>query len=170
MEKRYSGAGTDGHPTRYPAGGISPSDAPSVEMKDRQLDDKNTATGDQAPGIIAHLVHVFQAFVWSLAGLGAALKHETAFRLEAILFAILAPLGIWLGQDGTERALLIGSLLLVLAVELVNSAVEAAIDRISDERHPLSKRAKDLGSAAVFLCLINVPVVWGLILADRFLK
>ena len=139
-------------------------------MNNWQPDEKRTTTGDKAPGLMAHLVHVGQAFVWSMAGLSAALRHETAFRLEVVLFAILAPLAIWLGQDGTERALLFGSLLLVLVVELNNSALEAAIDRISDERHPLSKRAKDLGSAAVFLCLLNVPLVWGLILADRFLK
>ncbi len=118
---------------------------------------------------MAYLAHVAQAFVWSVAGLRAALKHETAFRLEVAFFVLLGPLGVWLGESGAERVVLIGSLLLVLVVELLNSAVEAAIDRISDEHHHLSKRAKDLGSAAVFLCLINVPLVWGLILADRLL-
>ncbi len=118
---------------------------------------------------MTHLAHVGHAFLWSLAGLRSALRHETAFRLEVALFVFLAPLGIWLGHNGVERAMLVGSLMLVLMVELVNSAIEAAVDRISEKRHPLSKRAKDLGSAAVFLCLVNVPVVWGLIVADRFL-
>ena len=121
------------------------------------------------PGVAAHLTHVGHAFVWSLAGLRSALRHETSFRLEVAGFVVLAPLGVWLGQTGAERVALIGSLLLVLVIELVNSAVEAAVDRIGDERHRLSKRAKDLGSAAVFLCLINVLLVWGLILAGRFL-
>ena len=138
-------------------------------MKNRVPDEQQSTSDAELPGAIAHLAHVGRAFLWSLAGLGSALRHESAFRLEVALFAVLAPLGIWLGQDGAERAVLIGSLLLVLVVELVNSAVEATVDRISDEHHPLSKRAKDLGSAAVFLCLVNVPVVWVLILADRFL-
>ena len=139
-------------------------------MKDKHLGDDDTPPTGAMPRLTAHLAHVFRAFGWSLAGLRSALRHETSFRLEVSLFVILAPLGIWLGQSGLERAALIGSLLLVLIVELMNSAVEAAIDRISDEHHRLSKRAKDLGSAAVFLCLINVPITWGLILADRFLR
>jgi len=111
-------------------------------------------------------VHVGRALGWSLAGLGSAWRHEMAFRMEVVLFVILAPSAIWLGETGTERAVLFGSLLLVLVAELVNSAVEAAVDRISDERHHLSKRAKDLGSAAVFVCLVNVPITWALILAS----
>ncbi len=135
-------------------------------MKNSSVRKQQSSSDAGLAGVLAHVGH---AFLWSLAGLGAALRHETAFRLEVILFAVLAPLGIWLGQNGAERAVLIGSLLLVLVVELVNSAIEAAVDRISEERHPLSKRAKDLGSAAVFICLVNVPLVWALILADRFL-
>lgn len=103
--------------------------------------------------------HLIKAFFYSLAGLGFALS-EIAFRQELVLFVVLAPLGIWLGQTPAEKALLVGSLLIVLVVELINSAIEAAIDRISLDRHPLSERAKDLGSAAVFIAIVNVVVVW----------
>jgi len=105
----------------------------------------------------------------SLAGLAAALRHEDAFRQELILAAILIPLGFFFGVNGLERALLVGSVLLVLIVELLNSGIEAAIDRVSLDRHQLAKRAKDLGSAAVFISLVNVAVVWALVLWDRFL-
>lgn len=111
--------------------------------------------------------HVGRALVCSLAGLGSAWRHEMAFRMEVVLFVLLAPLAIWLGETGAERAVLFGSLVLVLLAELVNSAVEAVVDRISDERHHLSKRAKDQGSAAVFVCLVNVPISWGLVLGPR---
>ncbi len=84
------------------------------------------------------------------------------------MFVVLAPLGIWLGQSGVERALLVGSLMLVLIVELLNSAVEALVDRIGSERHELSGVAKDLGSAAVFVALVLVVVVWSLVLIPRF--
>ncbi len=86
------------------------------------------------------------------------------------MFVVLAPLGIWLGQSGVERALLVGSLMLVLIVELLNSAVEALVDRIGSERHELSGVAKDLGSAAVFVALVLVVVVWSLLLIPRFLS
>lgn len=86
------------------------------------------------------------------------------------MFVVLAPLGIWLGQSGVERALLVGSLMLVLIVELLNSAVEALVDRIGSERHELSGVAKDLGSAAVFVALVLVVVVWSLVLIPRFLS
>lgn len=101
---------------------------------------------------------------YSLEGLAAAVKGEAAFRQELALAVIFVPLGIWLGKTGIERALLAGSVLLVLIVELLNSAVEAAVDRISDERHPLAKRAKDLGSAAVMLSLASAAAVWLLVL------
>jgi len=110
--------------------------------------------------------HVGRALIWSLAGLGSAWRHEMAFRIEVVLFIFLAPLAIWLGKTAAERGVLFGTLVLVLVAELINSAVEAVVDRISDERHHLSKRAKDLGSAAVFVCLVNVPVTWGLVLAS----
>ena len=110
------------------------------------------------------LLRIWNAFFYSLAGLAAALRYETAFRQEVLLSAILIPVAFLLPANGTGRALMIGAVLLVLIVELLNSAVEAAVDRISLESHQLAKRAKDIGSAAVFLSLINVPVVWLLVL------
>jgi diacylglycerol kinase (ATP) len=106
---------------------------------------------------------------YSLEGLAAAFRHEAAFRQELLLAAILLPLGLWLGASGVERALLAGSVLLVLVVELLNSAVEAAVDRISAEHHELAKRAKDVGSAAVMLSLVLAGVVWVLVLLPRYL-
>ena len=100
----------------------------------------------------------------SLAGLRSAAVGEAAFRQELVLAAPLTPLALWLGDNGVERALMVGVLLIVLIVELVNSAIEAVVDRVGDEPHELSGRAKDLGSAAVFVSLIAVPVVWGLVL------
>ena len=107
---------------------------------------------------------LYNATRYSLMGLAAAWRGEAAFRQEVVLFVILAPLGLWLGDSGMERALLVGSLLLVLIVELLNSAVEAAIDRIGPEIHALSKQAKDVASAAVFLSLLNAAVIWALVL------
>ncbi|HEV3007797.1 MAG TPA: diacylglycerol kinase [Burkholderiales bacterium] len=101
---------------------------------------------------------------YSLAGLAAAARHEDAFRVELIFVVLLTPLALWLGHTGVERALLIASLILVLIVELLNSAVEATVDRISFENHRLAKRAKDIGSAAVMLSLVNAGVVWLLII------
>jgi diacylglycerol kinase (ATP) len=106
------------------------------------------------------LVRPFIALRCALAGLAAAWRHEVPFRLEIIAFFVLLPIGLLLGKTGVERALLIGSLLLVLIVELGNSALEAALDRISLETHPLTGRAKDIGSAAVFLALVNAAVIW----------
>ena len=110
------------------------------------------------------LRRVVDATRYSLAGLAAAARHDDAFRQELVLCAVLAPLGLWLGETGAERALLLGSLLLILIVELLNSALEAAVDRISLERHLLAGRAKDMGSAAVMISLISVPVMWLLVL------
>ena len=107
---------------------------------------------------------IIRALSCSIAGFRSAFKHESAFRQELALFVVLLPLGYWFGDDGVERALLIGSLLIVLITELLNSAVEAAVDRISDELHPLSRRAKDIGSAAVFIALTGVVTVWGLVI------
>lgn len=104
---------------------------------------------------------------YSLEGLAAAARHEDAFRQELLLAAVLVPLGLWLGHDGVERALLVGSMLIVLVVELLNSAVEATVDRVSLEDHRLAKRAKDLGSAAVMLSLVTVGAVWLLVLLPR---
>ncbi len=100
----------------------------------------------------------------SFAGLAAALG-EGAFRLELLIAAAAIPLGLYLGQTGPQRALLAGSVLLVLIVELLNSAIEATVDRVSPDLHPLSKRAKDLGSAAVLLSLANAAAVWLLVLS-----
>jgi diacylglycerol kinase (ATP) len=111
------------------------------------------------------LRRLINATRYSLSGLTAALRYEDAFRQEAMLAAILVPSGVMLGTTAVERALLVGSVLLVLVVELLNSAIEATVDRVSLEDHPLAKRAKDLGSAAVMLSLLNVAVVWVLVLA-----
>lgn len=108
--------------------------------------------------------HFVKAFGYSLAGLRAALRHEAAFRQELAMCAALVPIGLWFGNGPVERALLIGSLLLVLVVELINSAIEAVVDRVSEAHHPLSGRAKDIGSAAVFVALLNASVIWFLIL------
>ncbi len=101
----------------------------------------------------------------SLAGVAEAVRHEDAFRQELLLAAVLVPLALWVGSNGFERSLLIGSVLLVLIVELLNSAVEATVDRISFDDHRLAKRAKDLGSAAVMLALATAAATWILILA-----
>ena len=107
---------------------------------------------------------LFRAFGWSMSGLKAAYMKEAAFRQELLVCIILAPLAFYLGKTGLEKALLLGSLMLVLIVELLNSAVEAAVDRISKEQHELAGQAKDMGSAAVFLSLFNVVIVWLLVI------
>lgn len=107
---------------------------------------------------------VWNAFFYSLEGFRAAWKHEDAFRQETLLAVVLIPLAFLLADAALERALMIASILLVLIVELINSAIEATVDRISLENHQLAKRAKDIGSAAVLIALINVLVVWGLVL------
>ena len=110
------------------------------------------------------LRRLINAFGYSIAGTLAAFKHEDAFRQEVILSAILIPLALYLGQTGIEQALMIASIILVIIVELLNSSLEATVDRISVKRHKLAKRAKDIGSAAVFFSLINATVIWFLIL------
>lgn len=110
---------------------------------------------------------IARALVWSIQGLRAAWTHEASFRLEAYLCVILFPLGLWLGQDGVEKALLCGSLILVLSAELLNSAIEALVDKVSPEFHELAGRAKDLGSAAVFVLMLNVMLCWALVLWPR---
>lgn len=107
---------------------------------------------------------VWNAFHYSLAGLRAAFTCEDAFRQEALLAVLLIPASFFLPVSGIGLALMIASVLLVLIVELLNSAIEAAVDRVSLDRHHLSKRAKDIGSAAVLLALINVVIVWGCVL------
>ena len=111
---------------------------------------------------------ILRATKFSSQGLAQAWRHEAAFRQELVLVLLLAPVAVWLGQTALERAVLIGCCLIVLIVELINSAIEAAIDRHGDEHHELSGRAKDMGSAAVFVSLVLVAVVWGLIAAERF--
>ena len=106
---------------------------------------------------------IWRATFYSAAGFRAALEHEPAFRQELLLCAGLLPFALWLPLLPTERAILIGSLLLVLVVELLNSAIEAVVDRVSLDNHDLSRRAKDLGSAAVFLSLAIVVVTWILV-------
>jgi diacylglycerol kinase (ATP) len=110
------------------------------------------------------LARVWNALFYSVDGFRAAFQHEDAFRQEVILAAILIPASFFLSQDNLGRALMIGSVMLVLIVELINSAIEATVDRISLENHRLAKRAKDLGSASVLLSLLLVVVVWGLVL------
>lgn len=112
---------------------------------------------------------ILLATKWSLQGLRAAWLNESSFRLEVYLFAVLAPLGLWLGASAIERALLLGSCLLVLSIELLNSAIEAVIERYGAEHHELAGRAKDMGSAAVFVLMLNVMLTWGLILGPRLL-
>jgi diacylglycerol kinase (ATP) len=111
-----------------------------------------------------NVVRLLDAVGHAWAGFRAAFRSEPAFRLELALLAVLAPLGAWLGRTGAERALLIGSWLGVLVVELLNSGIETVVDRIGPERHPLSKRAKDLGAAAVMTAVLAAGVVWGVIL------
>jgi len=110
------------------------------------------------------LKRVWNALFYSIDGMRAAFRHEDAFRQEVFLAALLIPAALFTPAGGLGKALMIAAVLLVLIVELLNSAVEAAVDRISLENHALAKRAKDIGSAAVLLALINVPVVWGLVL------
>ena len=111
---------------------------------------------------------IIRATRFSAQGFASAWKHEAAFRQELALVVVLTPVAFWLGRSVVETALLIAVLLLVLIVELFNSAIEAAIDRHGDEHHELSGRAKDMGSAAVFVVLVLVGVVWGAVAWQRF--
>jgi diacylglycerol kinase (ATP) len=106
------------------------------------------------------MAHLLRAFGYSMTGLRTTFLHESAFRQELLLCAVAMPLGMWLGESAVERVLLVGSLLLVLALELMNTAIENAIDRISPERHELAKRSKDAGSASVFVGLVLAGFVW----------
>lgn len=108
-----------------------------------------------------------RAFGSTWRGFAGAWREEEAFRQECLLALVLVPLGLWLGQDGVERALLVGPIFFVLAIELVNSAVEATVDRIGVERHPLSAIAKELGSAAVFVAFVLLALDWILVLVWR---
>ncbi|MCL7421021.1 MAG: diacylglycerol kinase [Methylobacter sp.] len=110
------------------------------------------------------LKRLMNACVFSVAGFKATWIHEEAFRQEVLLFIFTTPLAIWLGETAIEKLLLIGSIVLVMLVELLNSAVETIVDRVGLERHELSGRAKDIGSAAVMLSLAWAAITWTLIL------
>ena len=111
---------------------------------------------------------IWNAMFYSFAGISMAWKNETAFRQESALCLIAIPLAFWIGDTAVERAVLMATCLLVLVTELLNSAVEAAIDRIGEEPHKLSKGAKDMGSAAVFFSLWIAGITWTLIAYERF--
>lgn len=110
------------------------------------------------------LRRICNALLYSLEGLRAAIRHEDAFRQETVLAVVLIPIALYLPASGLGKALMVASVLLVLIIELLNSAVEATVDRIALVDHPLAKRAKDIGSAAVFVSLVNVVAVWSLVL------
>jgi len=110
------------------------------------------------------LTRLFNALGYSRDGIAAAWRNEAAFREEVLLAAITIPLALYLGKTGIERALMVGSIILILIVEILNSAVEAVVDKASPEKHELAKRAKDMGSAAVLFSLINAAVIWACVL------
>jgi diacylglycerol kinase (ATP) len=112
--------------------------------------------------------HIINAFRYTWAGLVSAWKNELAFRGEVVVAIVMVPLGFWLGRSAVEQALLIASILLILLTELLNSALEAVVDRIGPQRHELSKRAKDMGSAAAFVSMVTAALVWIIIALDRF--
>ena len=112
--------------------------------------------------------HIKNAFKYTFAGLETAWKNELAFRGEVVVAIIMVPLGLWLGRSAVEKALLTASILLILLTELLNSALEAVVDRIGPQKHDLSKRAKDMGSAAAFISMITAALVWIIIALERF--
>ena len=114
------------------------------------------------------LRRIIRAGIFSVAGIRAALRSEAAFRQECALALVMIPAAFWLGRTGLERIALIAPVLLVLIVELLNSAVEAVVDRIGTEHHPLSGQAKDMGSAAVFISLLLTAAIWATISWQRF--
>jgi len=113
------------------------------------------------------ITRLLRAFGYSLQGFRHAWHEEAAFRQELLLSLVVVPVGLYLGHNGVERALLVGPMLLILIVEILNSAVEAVVDRSGTERHPLAGMAKDMGSAAVLLSFILLGTVWLLILSDH---
>lgn len=117
---------------------------------------------------VLNVRRLISATGYSLHGLRVAWRHETAFRQEVVLVLVLLPTALWLGTTMTQRAMLILPLLWLLVVELLNSAIEATVDRIGLEHHRLSGRAKDLGSAAVMICLVTTAVVWAMIAWERW--
>jgi diacylglycerol kinase (ATP) len=117
---------------------------------------------------IPPLERLRKAAGYSWKGFRSTFKHEQAFRQELVVLLLVIPLGLWLGSSGAERSLLIGSWLLVIIVELLNSSIEAAVDRMGEERHKLAGRAKDMGSAAVMTAILAAAMIWLLILADHY--
>ena len=117
---------------------------------------------------VTGIKRIINAFGYSMKGLRAAFKHESAFRQETALLILLLPIAFLLGQNIVDYSILIGSLMLVIIVELLNSAVEAVVDRVGDEHHKLAGRAKDIGSAAVFVTLVNVVVIWSMYVFQYF--
>ena len=114
------------------------------------------------------LRRIINATFFSMAGFRAAWRNEAAFRQELLLCVVLIPAAFWLGRTAVERSLLVGSCLVVLIVELLNTGIESVVDRFGEERHPLSGQAKDMGSAAVFTSLVLTLVIWSLIAWERF--
>ena len=114
------------------------------------------------------ITRIIRAFGFSMKGLRASWKHESAFRQETMLAIILAPLAFWLARTPAELMILLMTLFVVVITEVLNSAVEAVVDRVSEDHHKLAGRAKDMGSAAVFLSLTMTVVIWGVLLFDRF--
>ena len=122
------------------------------------MNDRNKPTG---------ITRLLRAFGYSFQGFVHTWREEAAFRQEVLLAVLLIPLGLYLGRSGVERALLVSPMLLILVVEILNSAVEAVVDRSGTERHPLAGMAKDMGSAAVMLSFALLGTVWLLILSDH---
>lgn len=119
---------------------------------------------------VTGITRIINAFGYSMKGFRAALEHESAFRQLSALFIVLAPAAFWVGNSLVDYVLLVASLLLALIVELVNSAIEAVVDRISDDHHELSGRAKDMGSAAAFTSQMSVVFVWGMVIYKNFFQ
>lgn len=119
---------------------------------------------------IGDIRRIGKAALYSLAGIRAAWRNEAAFRQELMLCLVMVPAAFWIGDDAIERFLLIGTCLFVLVVELLNSAVEAVVDRIGADRHELSGRAKDMASAAVFISLCITVLCWGLIIYENLIE
>lgn len=120
------------------------------------------------PNASRGLERIVKAFGYSMNGFRSAWVHEEAFRQEVVLVAVLSPVAFWLGRDAAEIALLIAALIIVLITEMVNSAIEALTDRVGEDHHELSGRAKDQASSAVLLGLVLAAVVWGGVAWDRF--
>jgi diacylglycerol kinase (ATP) len=114
------------------------------------------------------LRRIWNAGLYSIAGIRAAWKNEAAFRQELVLCVLLLPAALWIGNSAVQRGLLIGTCLLVLVVELLNSAIEAVVDRIGDDIHKLSGRAKDMGSAAVLIALLMTVICWALVINENY--